>query len=76
LVRLAPDLWVLRDAVEAAGVTLEAHLQTVSSVTVAEARDVLGSSRKVVVPLLEHFDAIRLTVRDGDVRRLRRASAP
>ncbi|GAC1328402.1 MAG: selenocysteine-specific translation elongation factor [Candidatus Dormibacteria bacterium] len=76
LVRLGPDLWVLRDAVEAAGATLEAHLREVPSVTVAEARDVLGSSRKVVVPLLEHFDAVRLTVRDGDVRRLRKATAP
>ena len=72
LARLAPDLYLLTEAVDAARDLLAAHLETVPAVTVAEARDVLGSSRKVVVPLLEYFDGVHLTVRDGDSRRLRR----
>jgi selenocysteine-specific elongation factor len=35
-------------------------------------RDELGTSRKFLIPLLEHFDAEGLTVRHGDRRTLRR----
>jgi selenocysteine-specific elongation factor len=34
-------------------------------------RDLLGSTRKFIVPLMEHLDATGTTVRSGDVRRLR-----
>ena len=36
--------------------------------TVGDARDRFGSSRKYVVPLLEHFDREGVTRRRGDVR--------
>ncbi len=36
--------------------------------TAAEFRDALGTSRKYAIPLLEHFDAVRFTVRRGDQR--------
>jgi hypothetical protein len=38
---------------------------------VKDVRDLLHATRKTVVPLLEHFDAIGATVRNGDERRLR-----
>ena len=38
---------------------------------VKDVRDLLHATRKTVVPLLEHFDAIGATVRKGDQRRLR-----
>ncbi len=41
-------------------------------ITLAEARDMLGSSRKYVQALLEHLDSSGLTMRDGDARKLRR----
>jgi selenocysteine-specific elongation factor len=34
-------------------------------------RDLLGSTRKYIVPLMEHLDASGATVRRGDLRRLR-----
>ena len=40
--------------------------------TVAQVRDLLGSSRKYVVALLEHLDRTGATVRQGDTRRLAR----
>jgi selenocysteine-specific elongation factor len=76
IVRIAADVYLLRGAVESAQKALVAHLRSTPAVTVAEARDVLGSSRKVVVPLLEYFDAAHVTVRDGDSRRLRSADSP
>jgi selenocysteine-specific elongation factor len=38
--------------------------------TAAEARDVLGTTRKYILPLLEHMDERRITRRVGDERRL------
>jgi selenocysteine-specific elongation factor len=40
-------------------------------VTLAEVRDLLDTSRKYVQALLEHLDAVGLTVRNGDFRRLK-----
>jgi hypothetical protein len=34
-------------------------------------RDLLNSTRKFVVPLMEHLDTTGATVRSGDLRRLR-----
>jgi selenocysteine-specific elongation factor len=44
------------------------YLATHETITVADARDLLASSRKYVVPLLEHFDREGVTRRRGDVR--------
>jgi hypothetical protein len=38
---------------------------------VSELRQVLGSSRRVVVPLLEYLDRTFVTIRRGDKRILR-----
>ncbi len=38
--------------------------------TVAEFRDLIGTSRKYALPMLEHLDASRVTIRIGDVRKL------
>jgi selenocysteine-specific elongation factor len=68
---VAVDLLMLPDVVGAAEARLRRHLEGAGAVTVAQARDVLGSTRRTVVPLLEYFDATRVTRRDGDLRRLR-----
>lgn len=41
-------------------------------VTLAEVRDLLGTTRKYVQALLEHLDGIGVTQRDGDARKLRK----
>jgi selenocysteine-specific elongation factor len=41
------------------------------SITVAQARDMFGSSRKYMLAFLERLDADGITVRDGDFRRLK-----
>ncbi|QPO09361.1 selenocysteine-specific translation elongation factor [Sulfitobacter sp. B30-2] len=38
--------------------------------TTSEARTALGTSRKFIVPLLEHLDALGMTLRDGDTRQI------
>jgi selenocysteine-specific elongation factor len=37
--------------------------------SVSEFRDMIGTSRKYAVPYLEHLDAVKVTIRTGDVRK-------
>ncbi len=41
-----------------------------SALTLAELRDLLGTTRKYAVPIAEYLDREGVTVRDGDLRRL------
>jgi selenocysteine-specific elongation factor len=41
------------------------------TITAAEVRDHFNTSRRYVLALLEHLDAQGITVREGDVRRLK-----
>jgi selenocysteine-specific elongation factor len=47
------------------------HIEANGSVSLAEARDLFGTSRKYAQALLEHLDAQRITRRVGDTRVLR-----
>jgi selenocysteine-specific elongation factor len=51
---------------------LEAAIGRDGPITMARFRDAVGTTRKYAVPLMEWFDATGITVRDGDVRALRR----
>jgi selenocysteine-specific elongation factor len=53
---------------------LEAHFGHSDRMTASEFRDLLGTSRKYAVPLLEWLDSHGVTIRDGDHRRLRKSA--
>jgi selenocysteine-specific elongation factor len=67
MVRLAPDVVLTAAAVDAA-VALLADLP--QPFTAGQAREALGSSRKVVVPLLEHLAREGRTRRDAASHRV------
>lgn len=46
------------------------HLASGKGLTVAEIRDLLGTTRKFAVPICEYLDRVGVTVREGDVRYL------
>ena len=46
------------------------RLSTSSTMTMADLRDLLGTTRKYAVPIGEYLDRIGLTRREGDVRKL------
>jgi selenocysteine-specific elongation factor len=73
VVRLGTDVVMAAGAYATAAAAVEDYLGAHDAATVAELRDHLGATRRLVVPLLEHLDAARVTLRDGDVRRLRRS---
>lgn len=71
IVRVNEDTVFARSAYDAAVNRLRTHLTAHRTLTVAAARDVLGSSRRYVLPLLEWLDAQKITRRVGDDRILR-----
>lgn len=68
LVKLGDGVLFLRETHEEAVARLVAHLREHGKMTAAEARDVLGTTRKYTLPLLEHMDEQRITRRRGDER--------
>ena len=70
VVRLGPDLHFDAKAVDHAREKIVAYLREHGTMLARDARDVTGSSRKYIVPLLEYFDACGVTKRDGDERTL------
>jgi selenocysteine-specific elongation factor len=46
-------------------------IRETGSISVGNIRDLFNTSRRYILALLEHMDAIGITVRDGDVRRLK-----
>jgi selenocysteine-specific elongation factor len=71
VVRLGPDMHFSASAVDGARERIVGYLRENGTMLAKDARDVLGTSRKYVVPLLEYFDAKGVTKRDGDTRTLR-----
>ena len=71
-VRVGPAQHFHTDVLADVRARLVALLEAEGSVTLARVRDELGSSRRYVQALLEHFDSERVTLRRGDERVLRR----
>ena len=68
IVKIAVGLYLHRETIEQAEQMLRDHLAGGGRITVSQFRDLTGSSRKYVVPLLEYFDSKRVTRRVGDER--------
>jgi selenocysteine-specific elongation factor len=72
LVRAPGELWFDADAVAALREKLVAHLEAHGEIGTAAYKELIGGTRKFVVPLMELFDTEHLTVRRGEVRVLKR----
>lgn len=73
LVRIGDDVY-RRSQIESAQRAIQTLMDSQGQATMAQVRDVLGTSRKHALPLMEHFDSVGFTMRDGDLRRLRHQS--
>ena len=70
IIRVADDLALARAPLHAAVARVREHLAAHGAATMAELRDLLGTTRKYAVPLAEWMDRVHITRRQGDVRRL------
>ena len=66
LVRLSPDVVVHADLL--VGIEAKVAEQKGRTMSVGDFRDLLGLSRKYLIPLLEHLDRKKVTRRVGDAR--------
>ncbi len=69
-IRIGDDLY-RKSQVDDARAILVRLLQSTGGATLAAVRNEFGTSRRYALPLVEHFDGLGLTLRDGDLRRLR-----
>jgi selenocysteine-specific elongation factor len=72
LVEISADLYLAFDVEVELRRKVVARLSDGSTMTMADLRDLLGTTRKYAVPIGEYLDRIGLTKREGDVRRLGR----
>jgi len=72
LKQLTPDVVFRNEDYEEMAGKVRTFMTVNGQMTVADARDLFGSSRKYMLALLENLDAIGVTMRDGDFRKLRK----
>jgi selenocysteine-specific elongation factor len=68
LIKLNDGVLFLRETYDDAVSRLVTFLREHDGMSVAQARDMLGATRRYILPLLEQLDALRITRRVGDER--------
>ncbi len=70
-IKVKPDLVMHARTVDDVRTKLLQHLDQHGTIDAQQWKDLTGASRKFTIPLAEYFDAEKLTLRVGDVRRKR-----
>ncbi|HEX7843913.1 MAG TPA: SelB C-terminal domain-containing protein, partial [Kofleriaceae bacterium] len=71
LIRVKPDLYVHAEVIAELRGRLLAFLDAHKTIDAQQWKELTGASRKFTIPLAEYFDAEKVTLRIGDVRRKR-----
>jgi selenocysteine-specific elongation factor len=71
LMQVSSDVLFLPKTYEEMVTRIRAHIAQEGNITLAQARDLFGTSRKYAQALLEHMDEVGVTKRVGDARVLR-----
>ena len=71
LVKAKEDLYFYAEAVNDLKKRLVDFLVSNGEITTPQFKDMTGVSRKFLIPLIEYFDAQNVTIRIGDIRKLR-----
>jgi selenocysteine-specific elongation factor len=74
IVRVKGGVYFHKDAIEKAKVLIRNGIAKKGALTVGEIKDILHTTRRYAIPLLEYLDSITFTVRKGDVRELGKAA--
>lgn len=72
IVMLTPQICYSRESYEKACDAAKAHFAGHDTITLAEFRDAMATSRKYALAVLEYFDKNGITRKDGDFRKLNR----
>ncbi len=71
LVKVKDDLYFHKDVLADVKNRLVSYLKANPEIDTPRLKEMMGVSRKYLIPLIEYFDAAKVTIRVGDVRRLR-----
>jgi len=71
IIKAKEDLYFYAEAIETLKKRLVDFFETNKELTTPQFKDMTGVSRKFLIPLIEYFDAQNVTIRIGDIRRLR-----
>lgn len=71
IVRIKDDLYFHQEAIHMIKKKLVEFLTVHGEITTPQFKDMTGASRKFVIPIIEYFDARNVTIRVGDIRKLR-----
>jgi len=71
LKQISSDVVFSPDAYQKMVAKLQDRLIQEDTITVAQARDMFGSTRKYILAFLEHLDTEGITKREGDIRKLK-----
>ena len=72
IIKTKDDLYFDAREIQKLEEKLTTFLKKNDSITTPDFKEMIGVSRKFVIPLIEYFDAVNLTIRVGDTRQLRR----
>jgi len=72
LVKVKEDLYYDRTNMEKLKQELVDFILANGEISTPQFKDMTGASRKYVIPLIEYFDATNVTIRVGDIRKLRK----
>ncbi|MDO4854740.1 MAG: selenocysteine-specific translation elongation factor [Coriobacteriia bacterium] len=70
IIRLNPETLYAASTIRQIKSALERFIKEEGPATATQLKDVMGTSRKYAIPLLEYFDKIGFTTREGDLRSL------
>ena len=70
LILLTPQICLYRQVYEEILCAARTHFETGDSMTLAQLRDLLNTSRKYAQAIIEYFDKVHITKKDGDVHYL------
>lgn len=71
VVKVKEDLYFHKTAIDALKSKLVGFLRENGEVSIPQLKDMIGVSRKYMIPLVEFFDDTKVTIRVGDIRKLR-----
>ncbi|MBF0566612.1 MAG: selenocysteine-specific translation elongation factor, partial [Nitrospirae bacterium] len=70
IIRINDSIYLSKAAYDAMMDLLKKFAESKKEITVAEFRDLLGTSRKYALPYLEYMDGKKITMRVGDLRKI------
>lgn len=73
IIKIKEDFYINSEHINKLKNTVVEFLKKNGEMSAPQFKDMTGASRKYLIPLLEYFDSKNVTIRIGDIRKLRRA---